>query len=145
MKKVTYSSWSIHGRARKNLYEEHVHVLLSLQTFQQRCFWQKKMSLKELVYLITKMYIIHAISHGFLALQSSNTITDIPTCTIIGPLKSLSNQEHASSNMAWWEQRSMLGMLSRCWRPFLLSFLFFYNLVLRHPLFWIFFIQLQQK
>lgn len=46
------------------------------------------------------MYIIHAISHGFLALQSSNTITDIPICTIIGPLKSLSNQEHASSNMA---------------------------------------------
>lgn len=55
------------------------------------------------------MYIIHAISHGFLALQSSNTITDIPTCTIIGPSKSLSNQEHASSNMhdgsskACWE------------------------------------------
>lgn len=114
--------------------------------FSTKMFLIKKISLKELVYLITKMYIIHAISHGFLALQSSNTITDIPICTIIGPLKSLSNHEHASSNMAWWEQRSMLGMLSRCWRPFLLlSLLFYYNLVLRHPLFWIFFIQLQQK
>lgn len=113
--------------------------------FSTKMFLIKKMSLKELVYLITKMYIIHAISHGFLALQSSNTITDIPTCTIIGPSKSLSNQEHASSNMAWLEHQSMLGMLSRCWRLFLLSLLFYYNLVLRHPLFWIFFIQLQQK
>lgn len=87
----------VHGKiSAKNMYMFSYLYRL----FNKDISDKKKMSLYELVYLITKMYIIHAISHGFLALQSSNTITDIPICTIIGPLKSLSNQEHASSNMA---------------------------------------------
>lgn len=86
----------VHGKiSTKNMY-----MFSYLYRLFNKDVSDKKKSLKELVYLITKMYIIHAISHGFLALQSSNTITDIPICTIIGPLKSLSNQEHASSNMA---------------------------------------------
>lgn len=66
MKKVTYSSLSIHGHAQKNLYEEHVHVLLSFYRLFNNIFLIKKMSLKELAYLYTYMYIIHVISQDCL-------------------------------------------------------------------------------
>lgn len=57
MKKVTYSSLSIHGHAPKNLYEEHVHVLLSLQTIQQHFSDKKNVSKRTCI--LVHLYVHH--------------------------------------------------------------------------------------
>lgn len=96
----------------KNLYEDHVYTCICSIIFKDFLTNIFLINSKRTWCILVHLYVHHPCYKSRFSWHFKVKIPSQgnPTCIIIGPLKSLSYQEHAGSNMAFWEQRGMLGI-----------------------------------